>query len=89
MDVNCYILFNKNNRVLSIISLLEADMEQKRDNAEQRQCSKLIHANSYILFNKNIRVLSLFSLLDTDHVRSFVNRKRGLGTMGNDVGVYK
>ena len=30
MDVNCYILFNKNNRVLSIISLLEADMEQKK-----------------------------------------------------------
>ena len=29
MDVDCYILFNKIYRVLSIISLLEADMKQK------------------------------------------------------------
>ena len=33
MDVDCYILFNKNIRVLSIISLLEADMTQNRDSA--------------------------------------------------------
>ena len=31
MDVDCYILFNKNIRVLSIISLLEADMKQNRN----------------------------------------------------------
>lgn len=30
MDVDCYILFNKIYRVLDIISLLEADMKQKK-----------------------------------------------------------